>query len=189
MDTNTVESLENKPGRHKSVNLSRLLGTICALLLAACLLLPLFVVKDDYADYLDSYPAGYVDETTGLNIHELASVSAVDYGRIYGRIFDGVEGTVYIVISAALAAAALLTLLFAALNMPIGVILFDGISFAIFRLMVYDLIDRGVLPDSRWEWSIGYYLLNVVPIIILAVAVWMFAVKRRQKKRRIRQDN
>lgn len=182
MDMNTAEALENKPGRKKTRNLSRLFGTICALLLVVCLFLPLFVVTDEYADYLDSYPADYVDETVGLNIHELASVSAVDYGRIYGRIFDGVEGTLYIVITAVLAAAALLTLLFAALNKPVGAIIFDAISYAVFRLMVYDLTDRGVLPGSRWEWSIGYYLLNVVPALMLVIAVWMLVVKLRRKK-------
>ena len=130
----------------------------------------------------DGYPADYVDESIGLNIHELASVSAVDYGRIYGRIFAGVEGALYIALTVTLAVAALLTLLFAALNKPIGAIVFDVISFAVYHVMVYDLIDRGVLPDSRWKWSISYYLLNIVPVMMLAIAIWMLAVKRRRKK-------
>ena len=179
---NTVETLENRPGGKKTAELPRLFGTICALFLVVCLFLPLFVVTEEYAEYLDSYPADYVDESIGLNIHELASVSAVDYGRIYGRIFAGVEGTLYIALTVTLAVAALLTLLFAALNKPIGAIVFDVISFAVYHVMVYDLIDRGVLPDSRWKWSVSYYLLNIVPVMMLAIAIWMLAVKRRRKK-------
>lgn len=169
-----------KPGRKMGV--ARLVGTVCAVLLVVCLFLPLFTGTEWYLDYLDGYPDDYVDESLGLKVHETASVSPVDYGRIYGRIFDGVDGAIYIGVTAFLAGAALLTLLFAALNKPIGALLFDILAFAAFRLMVYDLDERGVVPSRNWDWGVDYYLLHIVTAAIAVAAVWMLVVKIKAKR-------
>ncbi len=166
----------------KTQTLSRLVGVICAVVTVACLFLPLFVGTEDYLDYLDYYPEDYVDERTGINVHETASVSPVDYGRLYGRIFDGAEAAVYIGLTAFLAGAAVLTLLFAALNKPVAMMIFDILTFTAMRIMVYDLDGRGVCPGAHWQWGISFYLLHIFTVLALAAAIWMLVTKIRSKR-------
>lgn len=75
-----------------------------------------------------------------------------------------------------------ITLLLTILKKPAAVMIVNTLVLGAFRLLCYDFEDRGVIGNSRYNWGIAYYLYYIGIAVIYAGAVWMFIIKRKQKK-------
>ena len=83
---------------------------------------------------------------------------------------------------AAFAVFALLTLLFSILRKSIPVIVFNILTFAVLRLIIWDFEDRGVISNSRYDWGIAQYIGYIGIAIVILVAVSLLFVKMKDKK-------
>ena len=75
-----------------------------------------------------------------------------------------------------------LALLLAALGKPIGSAVFGVLTLAVSRLIVWDFTDRGVLPNATHEWGVAPTVYIVAAVALVAAAVWMVVLKRRDRK-------
>lgn len=174
-----------------SLKIPFFITSIGAILLLAMILLPYASAKDDYKKYLKSAPSDYYVSEIKMTNAAAVNISLLEYGRIYAEtarqgVYKEVS-IICIILIAIFAFFSLLTLLMAFLKKPIGIILFDFLTLAIFGLMHFDYADRGVLPNNSYGWGAVNYLTYIVGIAVAIGAVWLFAEKRKMKKLRKQQ--
>lgn len=161
---------------------------IGSVLLLVMILLPYASAKDDYKKYLKNNPNDfYVDEIKMTNASAI-NISMLEYSRIYAEtarqgIYREVSILCIILISL-FALFSLLTLIMSFFKKSIGIIIFDFLALVIFWLIHFDFADRGVLPNNSYKWGIANYLTNIVGILVIVGAVWLFVEKRKIKKHR-----
>ena len=66
---------------------------------------------------------------------------------------------------------------------PIAVIIFSLLSLCAFSIQNFDYSDRGVIPNSSYDWGIAYYIFYVATIVVFVGAIWMLVCKIKQKRR------
>lgn len=74
------------------------------------------------------------------------------------------------------------TLLFSVLKKPIPTILFNLLAFAVFRITKWDFEDRGVIPNSSYDWGIAQYICYISIIMVMMGAVALLVAKIKDKK-------
>lgn len=79
---------------------------------------------------------------------------------------------------------ALLTLLFSILRKAIPVIIFDLLTFVVFRIIQWDFEDRGVISNSKYDGGIALYIGYIGVVIVMAGAVTLLVMKIKNKKQR-----
>lgn len=129
----------------------------------------------------------YVEELDMTN-EEAINISLFEFARIYSVAAEmGMSKSVSIaciVIIAAFGVFALLTLLFSALKKPIPAIVFNLLAFVVFRITKWDFEDRGVIPNSNYDWGIAQYICYIGVIVVVVGAVALLVVKIKDKKQR-----
>ena len=78
----------------------------------------------------------------------------------------------------------LLTLLFSILRKAIPVIIFDLLTFVVFRIIQWDFEDRGVISNSKYDGGIALYIGYIGVVIVMAGAVTLLVMKIKNKKQR-----
>ena len=84
---------------------------------------------------------------------------------------------------AAFAVFALLTLLFSILRKSIPVIVFNILTFAVLRLIIWDFEDRGVISNSRYDGGIAQYIGYIGIAIVMVGAVALLVVKKKDRRK------
>ena len=163
--TETVQM--NQTGHRSKI----FIGAFIAMLIgSAILLLTLF---KPFASATDEYK-------------EAINISLFEFIRIYssetGKEISNDLSIVYVVVIAAFAVFALLTLLFSILRKSIPVIVFNILTFAVLRIIIWDFEDRGVISNSRYDWGIAQYIGYIGIAIVMVGAVALLVVKMKDKK-------
>lgn len=78
------------------------------------------------------------------------------------------------------AVLSILTLLFAMWHKPLCTGLFSVLSFALFRVMQWDLHDRGIIPNDLYSWGMAQYFCYI-GVIMVIIGVLIKGVSRHQK--------
>lgn len=161
---------------------------IAAIIVVAAFFLPLATANEEYAAHLKKYAqvlsVGEIEMTNEDTIH----ISMYDLARVYWvtyRTIDKILATVVAAIIGATGILSLVTLLFTLFKKPVAVIIFNAFTLGAYYLMTWDFKDRGVMPNSRYNWGIAYYLYYIGIVVIFAGAIWLLGVKiklKRQKK-------
>lgn len=161
---------------------------IGSLMLVVTLFIPFASATEDYKESLEEYfDSMYVEELNMTN-EEAINISLFEFARIYSVAAEmGMSKSVSIaciVIIAAFGVFALLTLLFSALKKPIPAIVFNLLAFVVFRITKWDFEDRGVIPNSNYDWGIAQYICYIGVIVVVVGAVALLVVKIKDKKQR-----
>lgn len=160
-----------------------------AAILAIAFFMPFGSATEDYAEGLNSYPDEFYAEEIGMKNRSAVNLSLLEYARLYGYSMTEMSGSrkeisiVCFVIIMLIGVFSLLTLLFSVLKKPIPLIVFDVLSFASFRLIKWDFKDRGILPGSLYNCGIVHFMYHAGAVVALIGAIWLLAVKIREKKR------
>lgn len=179
--------MEKNEGRNikSKIKLSWLITVLGSLLLIIMILLPFATATKEHKEWLLAYPdQSYVNEISLTN-KDAVNISLVEFARIYGVAVDqGIHKDISItciVVIAIFAGLSLITLLFAIFKKPFGIIIFNILSLCDFWLIHFDFKDRGVIPNSSYNWGLANYMTYVVGAFILAGAVWLLIEKSKMK--------
>ena len=179
--TETVQM--NQTGHRSKI----FIGAFIAMLIgSAILLLTLFMpfasATDEYKEALEKFSDSMYIEELNMTNEEAINISLFEFIRIYssetGKEISNDLSIVYVVVIAAFAVFALLTLLFSS----IPVIVFNILTFAVLRLIIWDFEDRGVISNSRYDWGIAQYIGYIGIAIVMVGAVALLVVKMKDKK-------
>lgn len=163
----------------------RVIAIIAALACVAGMFLPFVSTTGDYRSYILSGALDDEAEGYGLSASQLADLSLVNYGRLFigegrherdsaGYIFSGA-------LMFAVGVFALITLFFALGKKAVPTLIFDLLMGFSFWMVNKDIELRRVMDSSR-EWGIAHWIYYPLAVIIAACAVWLFVLKRRQKR-------
>ena len=182
--TETVQM--NQTGHRSKI----FIGAFIAMLIgSAILLLTLFMpfasATDEYKEALEKFSDSMYIEELNMTNEEAINISLFEFIRIYssetGKEISNDLSIVYVVVIAAFAVFALLTLLFSILRKSIPVIVFNILTFAVLRLIIWDFEDRGVI-SNRYDWGIAQYIGYIGIAIVMVGAVALLVVKMKDKK-------
>lgn len=161
---------------------------IGSLMLVVTLFIPFASATEDYKESLEEYSDSMYVEELNMTNEEAINISLFEFARIYSVAAEmGMSKSVSIaciVIIAAFGVFALLTLLFSALKKPIPAIVFNLLAFVVFRITKWDFEDRGVIPNSNYDWGIAQYICYIGVIVVVVGAVALLVVKIKDKKQR-----
>lgn len=165
--------------------LAMLMGS---LLLVATLFMPFASATEDYKERLEEYSDLMYIEELDMTNGDAINISLFEFARIYSVAAEmGLSknvSIVYMVIIAAFGVFALLTLLFSVLKKPIAAIIFDLLAFGVFRITKWDFEERGVIPNSSYDWGMAQYICYIGIIIVVLGAVAFLVAKIKDKKQR-----
>lgn len=160
-----------------------LLGSIVML---STLLMPYASAKGEYRDTLIKYSDEIYDDEIDMTNGEAIDMSLVELAKVYKSMTKEdmykAQGIFTVVLIVAFGVLALLTVIFAAIRKPIGVLITDVLSLGVSWLNRTDFSDRGVLPSNTYDWGIASTLVYIIGVVIIAGAIWLIVEKNIQKK-------
>lgn len=160
---------------------ARILMAVAAIGLVAAFFLPWASADQEFRDAAALMPDLALGEQVDMTVSDATGISLLEYAQVYGAM--GSVWQVYVVIMYAVLGVSVVTLLLAALGKPIGASVMAVLAVAGSRVLVWDFGDRGVLPSSTHGWGVAPTVYLVALVVLLAAAVWLFALKRRAKSR------
>lgn len=164
----------------------RLITQIASFFLFMMLFLPFATATKEYKEYLLESPNAMHIEEIGMTNSEAVSLSLFDYVRIYLEAFEqGYQEEQCMIGIAMIALFALVSLLCVFLSLckrPVGIIVFNLLAMVLLWLNHFDFEDRGVLPNSRYDWGAANYITYVLGVIILVGAIWLLREKKKEKR-------
>lgn len=158
-----------------------------AIIVCAAFFLPYGAADKEYRQELEQYSSEISIPKLGMNNKDIEDMSMPEYIRTYlyaGKVNMADEAVVVgvVVVIGLIGILSCITLLLTILKKPAAVMIVNTLVLGAFRLLCYDFEDRGVIGNSRYNWGIAYYLYYIGIAVIYAGAVWMFIIKRKQKK-------
>ena len=181
--TETVQM--NQTGHRSKI----FIGAFIAMLIgSAILLLTLFMpfasATDEYKEALEKFSDSMYIEELNMTNKEAINISLFEFIRIYssetGKEISNDLSIVYVVV---IAAFAVFALLFSILRKSIPVIVFNILTFAVLRLIIWDFEDRGVISNSRYDWGIAQYIGYIGIAIVMVGAVALLVVKKKDRRK------
>ncbi len=169
---------------NKSI-IPRIIAIVVALIVVIAFFLPIISVTDDYRSFLDGR-SGKPFESVDLTYEQMKDMSLFTYARVYlqggEEIFhSSFAGTFYGVLIFAVLLFALLTLLGALINKPVVSIVFDVLMAAAYYTVIWDFLNRGIMPDSNRVWGISYSLYYPCAAVILICSILMIVLKKKKQ--------
>ena len=171
----------------------RLPGTIAmvlALIAVAALFLPYISATEEYREYIAAYKDEKIYESSDLTVGDLEHMSLYTYAKVYiqsgEEIFRSAAGG-YVTggIYASVGLFALLTALAAWRKKPVLTFLMNACMGGAFYSVNWDILSRGIMPDSDRIWGMSYYLYYPLAGFIAIAAIWMLVVKIQMKKQKL----
>ena len=179
--------IQNKANSRHTLRLPFLITLAAAIIVVAAFFLPLATANEEHLEYLEKYAEEFsvpeIEMTNGDVIH----ISMYEYFRMYGVVYSTIDktlGTVLMVLIGAVGILSLVTLLFALFKRPIAVIICNALTLGAYYLMTWDFKDRGVMPNSNYDWGMAYYLYYIGIAAVFAGAVWLLVARIQQKRQK-----
>lgn len=159
---------------------------LAAVLLVLCILLPYGTAKQERRQWLEAAGDTVVNARNGFTGTELVRMSLIEYAKLNRiNIQNGVdrhESMTRLIVIAALAVFCLLTALFAVLKKSTAVIVFASVTLLIAFLLSEDFAWNRIVPGNAYGRGAAHVLLYVLPLVIIAAALWMMIAENRSAK-------
>ena len=121
--------------------------------------------NDEHEEYLKKYAQEFNVEKIEMTNEDAIHISMYDFAKTYWVVYSSIDKTLAIVVTTVIGAAgvlSLITLLFTLLRKPVAVFIFNLLTFGAYYLMVWDFKDRGVMPNSHYDWELHIiFILSV----------------------------
>ncbi|MBQ4119319.1 MAG: hypothetical protein IJD45_02895 [Clostridia bacterium] len=162
-----------------------ILAVFGSLLMIITLFLPFSTATEDFKAEINKNPEYVIYEDIDLKAKDVVNRSMVDYAQVYStmtsRLFAGNEGVIYVGIVGAIGIFALIGLISALFRKATPTIIFTILSFFVFAFLGFDFYHRGEIPSESYNWGFGYYIFYVATVITVIGAIWLFAMKHKNK--------
>lgn len=178
---NRILCITQKEFFMKSFSKAVLIMLVGSLLLLITLFMPFASAKDDQKEYLQEYPDEMFSVEYDMTNEEAINIWLFDFGKLYSQTGDSTD-IIYVLFIAAFAAFAILTLLFSLLRKPIATIIFTLLSFGIFRIIIWDFTEKGVIASDYYDLGIAQYFCYLGAVIVLVGAIYLWRMKRKLRK-------
>ena len=161
----------------KKLNVLGIIMIAGVIMLILAFVLPYITVSKEHRDSFEDYADERVEEDVNITYGDMKNISLFEYGKmslLYAEELwgDKEEGIFYFVIILVAGILAVLTCINALKNKPITTLIFDIVSFVAALVLRWDFIDRGVTPNDRYVWGIGFYVYFISTIILFMGCVW-----------------
>lgn len=153
-----------------------------------------------YERSIGEYRQSLKDNPTRMNIEEVnfknkdvVDISIIENFKVYSYTMNNSSGNdwmqgesiINVIITIALIVSIILIILFALLNKSVLTIIFSIVMGISSLLMNYDIVDRGVIPSSKYTYGLTYYLYIPLAIIILVCSIVNIINNKKQKKNNV----
>lgn len=156
-----------------------------AILLIVVLFLPFASATESYESYLLDDPEEMYAEEINMTNEEAVGISMFDLGRMaLAQIDTGNQtdiATVCFIMICVYAVLAVMTIVFVTKKKLIATLIFDILSFGIFWLTKWDYEDRGVFPNSRYDWGCATIVCYIAIAAVAVAAILLLIAKKNQK--------
>lgn len=174
--------------KEKKVNIFKILIIVACVILFVGLLLPYETSTEEYKEQLQENPEAINVKEVNLTNKDAINISIIENFKIYsygmnnsnGNSWLAGESTINFILTIVLIVSVILVLLFTIFNKRILSIIFGILLLGSSILMNYDIVDRGVIPSTKYTYGISYYLYPIMAIVIL-VSIVILIVKNRKK--------
>ncbi|MCI7730706.1 hypothetical protein [Enorma burkinafasonensis] len=177
---NTINPVDKKA---PVMLIARIALAVAAALLVVAFFLPWASADEEFREGAAALPDFMFYEPAGMTVADACDISLLEYAQVYGSM-EGTAWVVYMVVMYAGLALSVVALLLAVLGKPIGTAVFAALACAVSRLLVWDFGDRGVLPSSTHDWGVVPTVYLIATAAVIALAAWLFALKRKDKAQR-----
>lgn len=176
----------------KQLRLVRVIAIIVSLVAVAAFFLPFTIATEDYEEYLELFGDEKVFETADLTASEMKSVSLFNYAKIYFQageemFNDKNAGIFYLVLIGGIGCFAAISCLWSLTKRPILLLLNTLLMSVFFNFTAWDFSDRIAL-NTIFKWGISYYMIYPCAALLAICSIWMFIVKRKIKKERLKMN-
>lgn len=174
--------------KEKKVNVFKIVIIVVCVILFVGLLLPYETSTEEYKEQLQENPEAINVKEVNLTNKDAINISIIENFKIYsygmnnsnGNSWLAGESTINFILTIVLIVSVILVLLFTIFNKRILSIIFGILLLGSSLLMNYDIVDRGVIPSTKYTYGISYYLYPIMAIVIL-VSIVILIVKNRKK--------
>ena len=174
--------------KEKKVNIFKILIIVACVILFVGLLLPYETSTEEYKEQLQENPEVINVKEVNLTNKDAINISIIENFKIYsygmnnsnGNSWLAGESTINFILTIVLIVSVILVLLFTIFNKRILSIRFGILLLGSSILMNYDIVDRGVIPSTKYTYGISYYLYPIMAVVIL-VSIVILIVKNRKK--------
>lgn len=174
--------------KEKKVNIFKIVIIVACVILFVGLLLPYETSTEEYKEQLQENPEAINVKEVNLTNKDAINISIIENFKIYsygmnnsnGNSWLAGESTINFILTIVLIVSVILVLLFTIFNKRILSIIFGILLLGSSLLMNYDIVDRGVIPSTKYTYGISYYLYPIMAIVIL-VSIVILIVKNRKK--------
>ena len=174
--------------KEKKVNIFKIVIIVACVILFVGLLLPYETSTEEYKEQLQENPEAINVKEVNLTNKDAINISIIENFKIYsygmnnsnGNSWLAGESTINFILTIVLIVSVILVLLFTIFNKRILSIIFGILLLGSSLLMNYDIVNRGVIPSTKYTYGISYYLYPIMAIVIL-VSIVILIVKNRKK--------
>lgn len=143
----------------------------------------------EYREKLQEYPDMVNIQEVDFKNSDVIDISIMENFKVYQYAVENSNGNdwlygeslINIILTITLIVSTILVLIFAIFNKKVLIIIFDVILAISSLAMNYDIVDRGVIPSSKYTYGISYYLYIIIAVIILICSI-ILIIKRKQPK-------
>lgn len=143
----------------------------------------------EYREKLQEYPDMVNIQEVDFKNSDVIDISIMENFKVYQYAVENSNGNdwlygeslINIILTITLIVSTILVLIFAIFNKKVLIIIFDVILAISSLAMNYDIVDRGVIPSSKYTYGISYYLYIIITVIILICSI-ILIIKRNQPK-------
>lgn len=171
----------------KKTNIEKIVIIIAGIIALIGLFLPYQKSVGEYRESLKNKPDTINIKEVNFTNKDLIDISIVKNFKVYSYSMNNNIGinwakdvaVINVIITVVLMASIIFILLFAILNKRILTIVFDVLLAISSLAMNFDIVDRGIIPSSRYTYGISYYLYLILAVIIL-VSVIVSIIRNRK---------
>lgn len=150
-------------------------------LLLAGVFLPYMTAAGEMAEYIDRNPDRMEIVSENLTASDLKNIPIIRTGKLITGVYGEDDGLVATVILLVLGGLGTLTALFAVLKKPIAAVVFDLLAFGGF-VFFNGVMKEDFIGGDKYAWGMGFYVIIVALVVVMAGAVWMQVMKSVGKK-------
>jgi glucan phosphoethanolaminetransferase (alkaline phosphatase superfamily) len=174
----------------KKFNIFKIVILVLCFFALIGLFLPYEKSIGEYRQSLKDNPTIMNVEEVNLKNKDVVDISIIENFKVYSYAMNNSSGddwmqgeaTINVIITITLILSIVLLILFTLLNKSVLAIIFSIIMGISSLLMNYDIVDRGVIPSSKYTYGLTYYLYIILTIIILVCSIINIINNKKKKK-------
>lgn len=177
----------------KKLNVFKIVILVVCFIAIIGLFLPYEKSIGEYRQNLKENPTRMNIEEVNFKNKDVIDISIIENFKVYSYAMNNSSGNdwmqgesiINVVITIALIVSIVLIALFALLNKSVLTIIFSIVMGISSLLMNYDIVDRGVIPSSKYTYGFTYYLYIPLAIIILVCSIINIINNKKKKKNNV----